>query len=290
MTAHDGSIWPAGYVAAASLTFDVDAESAILNIDPKSADRMTVMSHQAYGPTIGVPRLLELLKRRQIRATFFVPGYTAERYPDVVKQIVDGGHDVGHHGYLHENVAGFSRDREAEVLDRGLEALDRVAGIRPVGYRAPMCELNFHSPQLLHEKGFLYDSSLMDADTPYELAVTPGSEDSIVEIPVSWSADDWGQFCYLPELSGTGVVESPMKTLKMWTGEASALHEVGGCFVLVNHPFLSGRPARAAGIGELISRLNDLPGLWLTSLADIAQHVRSLGLPPRTVTRPQTSG
>lgn len=287
MTENNQMKWPQGYVAAAALTFDVDAESAILNAAPNSADRMTVMSHQAYGPSIGVPRLLGLLARREVRATFFVPGYTAERYPDVVRRIADGGHDIGHHGYLHENVAGFTRDREAEVLLRGLDALDRIAGIRPVGYRAPMCELNFHSPQLLHENGFLYDSSLMDDDSPYELAVEPRSSDSIVEIPVSWSADDWGQFCYLPEISGTGIVESPTKTLEMWTGEATALHDAGGCFVLVNHPFLSGRPARAAAIGELISRLGDLPGLWLTSLADIAGHVRSLGLSPRTVTRPE---
>lgn len=290
MTGSHEFTWPNESVAAAALTFDVDAESAILDINRRAANRMTAMSHQAYGPTIGVPRLLALLGRHELRATFFVPGYTAERYPDTVRKIVDAGHDIGHHGYLHENMAGLSLEREREVLKRGLDALDRVAGIRPVGYGAPMCEMNFHSPQLLYDLGFLYDSSLMDDDRPYELAVAPGANESIVEIPMSWSADDWGQFCYVPEFSGTGMIESPTKTLEMWTAEAQALHAVNGCFVLVNHPFLSGRPNRAAAIGQLIERLTDMPGLWLASLADIAAHTRTLGLQPRTVTRPDIPG
>jgi peptidoglycan/xylan/chitin deacetylase (PgdA/CDA1 family) len=281
-----GFSWPLGQRAAAALTFDVDAESAILSFAPEAADRMTVMSHQAYGPRVGVPRLLRLLDRHDVKATFFVPGYTAHGYPDVVRQIVDHGHEVAHHGYLHETLVGVSAEKEEEILLRGIDALVEVAGVRPVGYRAPMWELNFHSAGLLHKHGFLYDSSLMDSDVPYELAVSPGSSDSVVEIPISWSADDWGQFCFLPELSGTGMIESPTKTLEMWRMESEAMHAEGGCFVLVNHPFLSGRPARAAAIEKLVEHLAGLDGMWVTTMAAIAEHTRSLQLTPVTCERP----
>ena len=133
------------------------------------------MSHQAYGPLVGVPRLLGMLERHRIRSTFFVPGYTAHRYPAVVKDIVAAGHEVAHHGYLHEQPTAVSPEEEAANLDRGLQALEEVAGVRPVGYRAPMWDLSWRSPALLAERGFLYDSSLMDADVPYELAVGPGT-------------------------------------------------------------------------------------------------------------------
>ena len=93
-------IWPDGAKAAASFTFDVDAESCTIAHNPTSTRRMSLMSHQSYGPKIAVPRLLAILARQDIQATFFIPGFTAESYPDVVRQIVDSGHEVAHHGYL----------------------------------------------------------------------------------------------------------------------------------------------------------------------------------------------
>ncbi|MBI3692977.1 MAG: polysaccharide deacetylase family protein, partial [Mycolicibacterium aromaticivorans] len=206
--------WPAGKRAAACFTFDIDAESAILNIDAAHADRMSVMSHQAYGPLVGVPRLLALLARHDVRSTFFVPGYTAVRYPDVVRAIVDGGHEVAHHGYLHEVLTGMTPEQEGVILDRGTEVLAALTGEAPVGFRAPMWELNWHSPELLVERGFLYDTSLMDADHPYELRTS--STGSLVEIPAQWALDDWEQYCYLPEISGSGLIESPRKAAEIW--------------------------------------------------------------------------
>src|SRR5206468_6900288 len=127
-----GFAWPAGKRAAACFTFDVDAESPILFEHPESAAWLDVMSHQAYGPRTGVPRLLRVLDRQGIRATFFVPGSTAERWPAVVRAIRDAGHEIGHHGYLHEG-AHSAPDAAAEErrLLRGLEALDAAAGVRP---------------------------------------------------------------------------------------------------------------------------------------------------------------
>lgn len=274
--------WPVGKVAAAAFTFDVDAESAVLWGDEGVAARMSVMSHQAYGPLVGIPRILDLLDRHQIPSTFFVPGHTAHRYPEAVRAIVAAGHEIAHHGYLHEQPTALTLEQEIEAIDRGLEALAEVAGVRPVGYRAPMWDLSWRTPELLADRGFLYDSSLMDADVPYELAV---GERSLVEIPIQWALDDWEQYCYLPDIY-SGVIESPRKARELWQLEFDALREIGACWVLTNHPFLTGRASRAAELGDLMRHVTEHTDVWTTSLGAIAEHVRSLGLPPRSITRP----
>ncbi|MCI0689549.1 MAG: polysaccharide deacetylase, partial [Sporichthyaceae bacterium] len=256
----------------------------------------SVMTHQAYGPLVGVPRLLALLRRHDLRATFFVPGYTAERYPSVVRAVADAGHEIAHHGYLHESVVGWDADAEARMLDRGLEALRKTAGVRPGGYRAPMWETNYHTPRLLADRGFDYDSSLMDGDLPYLLAVDGDGGDgdgdtgagaaSLVEIPVHWALDDWEQYAFLPGITGSGLIESPAKVLEMWTLELRAMHEEGCCFTLTNHPFLTGRPARIRALEQLIELMKSLDGLWIAPLADIAAHVRTLPLRPRHFPQP----
>jgi peptidoglycan/xylan/chitin deacetylase (PgdA/CDA1 family) len=278
--------WPDGKTAAAAFTFDVDAESAVLWKAPHNAQRMSVMSHQAYGPLVGVPRLLGLLDKHGIRSTFFVPGYTAHRYPGVVRDIVAAGHEIAHHGYQHEKPTGLTAEEEAQALDRGLDALEEVAGIRPVGYRAPMWDLSWRSAALLDARGFQYDSSLMDADVPYELAIAPGSDRSIVEIPIQWALDDWEQYCYLPDISGSGLLETPAKARELWQGEFEGLRAAGGCWVLTNHPFLSGRTSRAHQLDELMGDVRGCVDVWVASLDEIADHVRGLALAPRSIDFP----
>jgi peptidoglycan/xylan/chitin deacetylase (PgdA/CDA1 family) len=277
-----GFTWPQGKRAAACFTFDVDAESPILFDHPESAAWLDVMSHQAYGPRTGGPRILRLLERQGIRATFFVPGYTAERWPETIRAIRDAGHEIGHHGYLHEG-ARSAPDAETEErrLLRGLEALNEVAGVRPVGYRAPMWELSYRLPALLARHGFLYDSGLMDADHPYRLATSPEpGASSIIELPGHWSLDDWEPYNYLPGITGTGVIASPADVLERWTLELEALVAEGGLFMLTNHPFISGRPSRAVALETLIERAKAIDGLWIAAADQIAAHVATLPLEP----------
>lgn len=279
--------WPRGYTAAACLSFDMDAESAVLTADISSIHRASPMSHQAYGPLAGVPRILEILARHEIVATFFIPGYSAHRYPEVVRSIAEAGHEIAHHSYFHENTAGMDAATEADMIDLGLQALWDVAGVRPVGYRAPMWELTYNTPRLLADRGFSYDSSLMDADHPYRLAVQGSDQaDSLIEVPVWWGLDDWEQYAYLPDLTGCGVIESPAKALEMWTLELDAYYKIGAAYTLTCHPFLSGRPGRAHALEQLIERMESLPGLWVTTVGAVAEHAASLNLTPRACPQP----
>jgi peptidoglycan-N-acetylglucosamine deacetylase len=280
--AEPGFRWPEGVRAAACFSFDLDAESPVLFDRPEAADWLDVMTHQAYGPRTGAPRLLRVLDRAGIRATFFVPGWVAERWPDVVRAIRDAGHEIGHHGYLHESSRRVTRAIEEERLVRGLDALDAVAGVRPVGYRAPMWEASTALPTLLEAHGFRYDSSLMDADRPYRLAVDPTSPDgaSIAELPIQWALDDWEAYAYLPGITGSGWIARPTELLERWTLELDALVVEGAFFLLTNHPFLSGRASRAAALATLIDHARSVEGLWIGTCAEIADWTASLPLRP----------
>jgi peptidoglycan/xylan/chitin deacetylase (PgdA/CDA1 family) len=277
-----GFRWPDGVRAAACFTFDLDAESPILFEHPESAAWLDVMSHQAYGPRTAVPRLLRLLDRRAIRATFFIPGWVAERWPDAARSIRDAGHEIAHHGYLHEG-AHTAPDVETEErrLLRGLEALDSVLSVRPAGYRAPNWELTYALPALLVKHGFRYDSGLMDADHPYHLAVGPEpGASTIVELPGHWSLDDWEPYNYLPGITGSGVIASPADVVRRWALELDALVEEGGLFMLTNHPFVSGRASRAAALEGLIERAQATDGVWITTASEVAEWVAGLPLEP----------
>jgi peptidoglycan/xylan/chitin deacetylase (PgdA/CDA1 family) len=261
--------WPSGERAACAVTFDVDAESAILAVDKRFAARASTMSHQAYGPKVGVPRLLGVLERAGVRATFFVPGFTARRYPDTVRAIVAAGHEVGWHNDLHEPPYSLSEDEERAILERGAEVLEPLTGERPRGFRAPWWELNERTPELLAAAGFAYDSSLMDDDVPYRLATDAGT---LIELPVHWSLDDWEQYAFLPEPDIGSQIELPSKVLELWTGELDAMRDEGCLLVITMHPFLSGRPARAKMLGEFLARVRERGDVWQATMGEIADH------------------
>jgi peptidoglycan/xylan/chitin deacetylase (PgdA/CDA1 family) len=264
--------WPDGHRAALSLTFDVDAESAILAVDPGYARRLSTMSHQRYGPSIGVPRILRMLERTGVRATFFVPGLTADLHPAMVEAVLAAGHELGHHGYSHVPYHRMSDDEQRRDIERAFASLERASGgIRPEGFRAPWWELTNSTPGILSEFGIAWDSSLMDDDRPYLLDT---GASVLAELPVHWMLDDWEQYAFLPEPNIGAVIESPAKVLDLWGSELEAIAGEGGLMVHTSHPFLSGRPSRVATLERVVDRARELGGIWIASAGEIAAHVR----------------
>jgi peptidoglycan-N-acetylglucosamine deacetylase len=240
--------WRNGKAAVAVLSFDVDAESPILAAGHRYAEHAMVMTHQAFGPLVGVPRLLELLADYSLPATFFVPGLTAERYPQTVERIAEAGHEIGHHSYSHRSPVDLSEAEERADFERALAALERL-GVKPSGHRAALWEASWRTAGLVAEHGLVYDSSLMDADRPYRLVTERGT---VVELPPHWALDDWEQYAFLPRPAIGSVIESPLKVLEMWKAELDAMRRHGCLFMLTCHPFLSGRAARVEGLRGLI--------------------------------------
>ncbi len=232
----------------ACLTFDVDAEAPILAESGLYARNAGVMSHQAYGPLVGVPRILDLLRDYSLPATFFVPGWTADRYPHTVEAILAAGHEVGHHSYAHFSPFAQTEEEERADFGRALASLRRL-GVDPEGFRCPSWEPGWRTPRIVAEHGLAYDSSLMDSDKPYVLDTGAGE---IVELPVHWSLDDWEQYAYIPDPPFRSAIESPAKVLDLWTSELDAMRRYGCLFVLTCHPFLSGRPHRVEVLRTLI--------------------------------------
>lgn len=261
--------WKDGARCAVCLTFDVDAESIWLGRDPANANRPGVLSQGTYSPKVAVPRILDLLARYGVRATFFIPGLDADNHPEMVRAIHAAGHEVGHHGYEHVQADPNRPDAEARALDRGSAALERLTGERPVGFRSPSWDFTASTLRLLDERGFRYSSNLMDDVLPY---VHPGT--GIVELPVQWVLDDAPFFLF-----GLGQRERPIQpashALEIWQEEFRGLYEWGALFNLTLHPQLIGRPGRLLMLEELIRFVRGFPGVWFATCAEVAEWWRS---------------
>jgi peptidoglycan/xylan/chitin deacetylase (PgdA/CDA1 family) len=254
----------------ACLTFDVDAETPILDESGLYARNAGLMSHQAYGPLVGVPRILDLLREYSLPATFFVPGWTAERHPQTIEAILADGHEVGHHSYAHASPFAQTEEEERADFERALETLRR-AGAEVEGFRAPNWEPGWRTPAIVAEHGLAYDSSLMDSDKPYVLDTGAGE---IVELPVHWALDDWEQYAYIPDPPFRSAIESPAKVLDLWLSELDAMRRYGCLYVLTCHPFLSGRPHRVEVLRRVIEYALAAGDVEFASCRDVARRAR----------------
>jgi peptidoglycan/xylan/chitin deacetylase (PgdA/CDA1 family) len=259
--------WPEGRRCAVVLSFDVDAESAFIFREPEKAKRsLGALEERRFGPRVGVERILRLLDRLRVPATFFIPGWTAEHHRGPCEAIRDAGHEIGAHGNVHEALDRLDRDEEERVMRDQLAILRDVLGVHPVGYRSPAWDVNVWTPDILKAHGFLYDSSLMGDDVPYELETAGGP---LIEVPVQWLLDDAPLFRHV--YGSTNGIADPGRVLQMWSGEFRGMHREGACFVVTCHPFLIGRASRIDMLEELVAYVRGFPGVWFATCEEIAR-------------------
>jgi len=262
--------WPNGARCAVAITFDMDSDSILHVADPKSADTKICSASWLRYDMVAIPRILKLYEKYGIKQTFFIPGWTAEHYPDTVNAIVTAGHEIALHGYLHEKPNTLSASEEEYWFMRGLNAVQKVTGVRPRGFRAPNYRFSKHTLDYLAREGFVYDSSLMTDDVPY---VLEGKAGNVLELPTEWAMDDWPQYTYNSEIGFMMQVNSPDRAMEVWLAEFEAAWEYGGHWISVWHPFVSGRLARCSRIDKMIRYMMDKGGVWFASLGEIASYV-----------------
>ena len=255
--------WPGGARCAVMLSFDFDAETLWIGRDAANRKRPGVLSQGRYGADVGVPKILETLEDAGAPATFFVPGWTAENHTARVEAIVARGHEIGHHGYLHEWIDPEDPEAEEAELDKGLEALRKTVGVTPAGYRSPAGETSDDTVRLLTERGFVYDSSMMDGVAPYRHPT------GLIELPWHWSLDDAVYSLFSarhprPIFPNSHIAE-------IWRAEFREIHAWGGLFDLVMHPQVTGRPSRIALLRDLIAWMQTFPGVWFATGRRIAE-------------------
>ncbi len=260
-------MWPDNKRCAVGLSFDFDAETLWTRTMRQPFPGQ--LSRGEYGARVGVPRILKLLKKYDLRATFFVPGWSADTHPQLVEQMYADGHEIGHHGYEHEFVGNKGREAELEVLLKGTESLKRITGQAPQGYRSPAGNTGPHTFDLLLDHDFVYDSSLVGDDNPYWLT-TPQTKRQLLEVPYSWELDDAPHFLFSFSPYFVGM-SSQNKVYEIWQAEFDGAYVDGGFLGIVMHPQIIGRRSRMAMLERLIQHILGHEGVWFATHCEVAQ-------------------
>lgn len=260
--------WKNGARCAVAFSFDSDHETNELRDGGESIGRM---SQGQYGNRVGVPRILDVLGKNSVPATFFVPAVCALLYPDEQRRVVAEGHEVGLHGWIHELNTKVPADKERELHLRAADTLEKITGIRPVGMRTPSWDFSDVTLEIERELGLLYDSSLMADDDPYEI-VENGEPTGIVELPVEWIRDDAVYF-NMNRFQALRPYTPPTDVLDIFKREFDRAYAEGGLFLLTMHPHVSGYRSRIFILEELIAHIKSHDDVWCATHADIARFV-----------------
>ena len=264
--------WPNGARVAVALSFDVDNETVNLRFgQPTVGD----LSQGQYGARAGLPRIVTLLDRHAIPATFFIPAVSLlidRSQAELIKRA--GRHEFAVHGWIHEMNTAVPADVERRLVQQAMDTLTAITGTRPVGYRAPSWNFSPATMSIVRDLGFLYESSLMADDSPYEL-MQDGKATGVVELPVEWILDD------APLFSPRGTnYASPREVAQVWIDEFDKAYEERSLFLLTMHPHVSGHRSRIKALELLIAHMKSKPGVWYATHQAVAEYVRKeAGMP-----------
>jgi len=259
--------WPNGARVAVCLSFDVDNELLW-----RRTPLPVPLSQGEYGATTGLPRVLDLLDRHSIPASFYIPAMSAALHPQMIQDIVQRKrHEIGVHGWMHENLPTVGdAAKEEQLLAQSIEYLTRATGKRPVGFRAPSWAFSQSTLEQIRKAGFLYDSSFMAMDEPYEL-LTNGQKTGMIELPINWIADDYPY--YEPQAGGS--LPDPQLVFEIYQGEFDAAYHERSLFILNLNPPITGHRSRIAALEKLLVYMQSKPGVWFATLEQVANYVKT---------------
>jgi len=261
--------WPNGARVAVCLSFDVDNE-ALWRTNPLPVP----LSQGEYGATTALPRILALLDRQKVPASFYFPAMSVMLHPDMIGQIQHNPSlEIGVHGWVHENYPMVNdAAKEQELLTKSIDYLTKATGKRPVGFRAPSWAYSPHTLEQVLKAGFLYDSSFMGMDEPYEF-VSNGKPTGLLELPISWIADDYPYY----EPQAAGSLPSPDAVFQIYKAEFDGAYEERTMFILTMHPHITGHRSRIVQLDKLITYMKAKPGVWFATLEEVAGYVKKPG-------------
>lgn len=262
--------WKDGARCAVALSFDSDHETNELREGGKSIGRM---AWGQYGARVGVPRILSLLRRHDVKATFYVPAVAALLHPEEQRRVVAEGHEIGIHGWIHELNSVLPYHVERDLMFRSTDTLEKLTGIRPVGLRTPSWDFSPNTLRIEQELGLLYDSSLMADEDCYDLLLD-GTSTGIVEVPVEWIRDDAVYFM-MHRFQSLRPYTAPKDVLDIFLREFDAAYEVGGLFQLTMHPHIITPRSRIWILDEVIRHAKAKGDVWFATHAEIAQFAKS---------------
>ena len=259
--------WPSGARVAVLMSFDVDNET----IEGLRDGTFSVgpLSQGEYGSRVALPRVVDLMDREEIPATFFFPAWSLKLAPQQAEVIqASGRHEIGVHGWIHERNTQLDAATERRLLEQAINVITEITGTRPVGYRAPSWNLSQATIDIVRDMGLLYESSLMADDRPYELMAN-GEPTGIVELPVEWILDDAPLFDPLG-----GRYSPPRDVLQVWIDEFDVAWEEGTMLLLTMHPHIIGHRSRIVALEGLIEHIKARGGAWFGTHAAAARWVR----------------
>lgn len=261
--------WKDGARCAVALSFDSDHESSELREGGRSIGRL---AWGQFGNRVGIPRILALLERHDVRASFYVPAVVALLHPDEQRRIVAAGHEIGIHGWIHELNSILPEADERDLMLRSLDTIEGITGARPYGLRCPSADFSENTLALMGELGLEYDSSLGADEDCYEL-VLHGEPTGIVEVPFEWVRDDAVYFM-MNRAQGLRPYTPPMDVLDIFRRELDAAHADGALFELTMHPHVISYRSRIWIVDELIRHAKSLGDVWFATHGEIARFAR----------------